>query len=431
MRLFDTYTRGLFELPPPPGPIRMYVCGPTVYQRIHIGNARPFVLSLWLKRWLEQAGYDVRLAENITDINDKIYNAAPGHSAELAAEASQWYVEDTDLLGLGRPDHEPKASETIPEIVELIGELVERGLAYPSAGDVYFRVAAFPEYGRLSGRQGDEESLHNPSEESERAELKEDPRDFALWKAHKKGEDTVWESPWGPGRPGWHIECSAMAEKFLGPVFEIHGGGIDLVFPHHENELAQSRGAGDEFARMWMHNGLLELTGEKMSKSLGNIVSLQDALENWGRETILLFFMTAQWRKPIDFSDELMSQAAAQAETFRNYFVGLEYEPEELERDELARVLDDDFNTPEALALFHDWRGRGRTASLRWGLELFGLGSLAETVAAPADIVAIAEQRKEARATGDFEEADRLRVEIEAKGWEVRDAAEGFELVPK
>jgi cysteinyl-tRNA synthetase len=431
MRLFDTYTRGLFELPPPPGPIRMYVCGPTVYQRIHIGNARPFVLSLWLKRWLEQAGYDVRLAENITDINDKIYNAAPGHSAELAAEASQWYVEDTDLLGLGRPDHEPKASETIPEIVELIGELLDRGLAYPAGSDVYFRVAAFPEYGRLSGRLGDEESLHNPSEESERAELKEDPRDFALWKAHKKGEDTVWESPWGPGRPGWHIECSAMAEKFLGPVFEIHGGGIDLIFPHHENELAQSRGAGNEFARMWMHNGLLELTGEKMSKSLGNIVSLRDALEKWGRETILLFFMTAQWRKPIDFSDELMSQAAAQAETFRNYFVGLEYESEDLERDELARVLDDDFNTPEALALFHDWRGRGRSASLRWGLELFGLESLAETVAAPADLVALAEQRKEARVSGDFEEADRLRVEIEAQGWEVRDAAEGFELVPK
>jgi cysteinyl-tRNA synthetase len=431
MRLFDTYTRGLFELPPPPGPIRMYVCGPTVYQRIHIGNARPFVLSLWLKRWLEQVGYDVRLAENITDINDKIYNAAPGHSAELAAEASQWYVEDTDLLGLGRPDHEPKASETIPEIVELMGELIDRGLAYPAGSDVYFRVAAFPEYGRLSGRQGDEESLHNPSEESERTELKEDPRDFALWKAHKEGEDTVWESPWGPGRPGWHIECSAMAEKFLGPVFEIHGGGIDLIFPHHENELAQSRGAGNEFAQMWMHNGLLELTGEKMSKSLGNIVSLRDALEKWGRETILLFFMTAQWRKPIDFSGELMSQAAAQAETFRNYFVGLEYEPEDLERDELGRVLDDDFNTPEALALFHDWRGRGRTASLRWGLELFGLGSLAETVAAPAEIVALAEQRKEARASGDFEEADRLRVEIEAKGWEVRDVAEGFELVPK
>src|SRR6478609_3372132 len=346
MRLFDTFTRGLVELPPPPGPIRMYFCGPTVYQRIHIGNARPFIISLWLKRWLEETGYDVRLAENITDINDKIYAAAPGHSSELAAEASQWYVDDTDLLGLGRPDHEPKATETVDEIVELIGKLVDRELAYPAGGDVYFRVARFPDYGRLSGRQGDDEALRNPSEEPERAELKEDPRDFALWKAHKEGEDTVWESPWGGGRPGWHIECSAMAEKFLGPVFEIHGGGIDLVFPHHENELAQSRGAGSEFARMWMHNGLLELTGEKMSKSLGNIVSLRDAVEQWGREAVLLFFMTAQWRKPIDFSDELMSQAAAQAETFRNNREGHGYEEEELERDELGRVLDEDFNTP-------------------------------------------------------------------------------------
>ena len=431
MRLFDTYTRRLFELPPSPGPIRMYFCGPTVYQRIHIGNARPFVLSMWLKRWLEETGYDVRLAENITDINDKIYLAAPGRSAELAAEASRWYVEDTDLLGLGRPDHEPKATETVPEIVDLIGRLVDRGLAYPAGGDVYFRVASFPEYGRLSGREGGHEALHNPSEEAERAELKEDPRDFALWKAHKEGEDTVWESPWGAGRPGWHIECSAMAEKFLGPVFEIHGGGIDLIFPHHENELAQSRGAGSEFARMWMHNGLLELTGEKMSKSLGNIVPLREAVQEWGREAILLFFMNGAWRKPIDFSDEVMAQARAQADTFRNYFVGLEYEPGEIERDALARVLDDDFNTPEALALFHDWRTRGQTASLRWGLELFGLGDLAQAVSAPESLVALAEKRQETRANGDFDEADRLRGEIEDQGWEVRDVDGGFELVPK
>ena len=431
MRLFDTYTRGLLELPPRPGPVRMYFCGPTVYQRIHIGNARPFVLSMWLKRWLEQAGYDVRLAENITDINDKIYAAAPGASAALAAEGSRWYVEDTDLLGLGRPDHEPKATETIPEIVELIRTLVDRGLAYPAGGDVYFRVAAWPDYGRLSGRLGDADSMRNPSEEAERSELKEDPRDFALWKAHKEGEDTVWDSPWGPGRPGWHIECSAMAEKFLGPVFEIHGGGNDLIFPHHENELAQSRGVGEEFARMWVHNGMLQLTGEKMSKSLGNIVALREAVEEWGRETILLFFMSAHWRKPIDFNDEVLAQARAQAETFRNHFVGRDYEREQPDREALARVLDDDFNTPEALALFHDWRTRGRSASLRWGLELFGIGGLAEAASAPAGLVALAEQRSEARATHDFEEADRLRGEIEEQGWEVRDVAGGFELVPK
>jgi cysteinyl-tRNA synthetase len=431
MRLFDTYTRELQELPPPPGPIRMYVCGPTVYQRIHIGNARPFVISMWLKRWLEESGYDVTLAENITDINDKIYAAAPGRSAELAAEAAQWYVDDTNELGLGRPDHEPKATETIPEIVSLIGELVDDGLAYPAGGDVYFRVDRFPEYGRLSGREGDDESLRNPSEEAERPDLKEDPRDFALWKAHKEGEDTVWESPWGPGRPGWHIECSAMAEKYLGPVFEIHGGGIDLVFPHHENEIAQSRAAGREFARLWMHNGMLQLRGEKMSKSVGNIVSLREALDRWGRETLLLYFMTAQWRKPMDFDDEVLTQAASQAETFRNSFVGADADSRQPNRAALARVLDDDFNTPEALALFHDWRSRGDKASLRWGLGLFGLESLTETAAAPPELVELAERRSEARGRGEFDEADRLRREIDAKGWVVRDIADGFQLVPK
>jgi len=430
MRLFDTYTRSLVELPPPPGPIRMYFCGPTVYQRIHIGNARPFVISLWLKRWLEETGYRVLLAENITDINDKIYAAAPGRSAELGAAASQWYVDDTNGLGLGRPDFEPKASETVPEILELISTLVDRGLAYPSGGDVYFRVASFPDYGRLSGRD-EEDALHNPSEEPERDELKEDPRDFALWKAHKEGEDTVWESPWGPGRPGWHIECSAMAEKFLGPVFEIHGGGNDLIFPHHENEIAQSRGAGEEFARMWMHNGMLQMTGEKMSKSLGNIVSLREALDGWGRETILLYFMTAAWRKPLDFDDDVVAQARAQAETFRNFFVGRDAGEGEIRREELASVLDDDFNTPEALALFHDWRTRGEAASLRWGLGLFGLGALAEAVEVPADLVALAEQRETARASRNFDEADRLRDQIEQHGWEIRDVPDGFELVPK
>src|SRR3954466_3864269 len=408
MRLYDTATRQLQELPPPPGPVRMYFCGPTVYQRIHVGNARPFVISMWLKRWLERSGYDVTLVENITDINDKIYAAAPNGSAQLAANASAWYVEDTGELGLGRPDHEPKATESVPAIVALIEQLVASRHAYHADGDVYFRVASFPDYGKLSGRHGDEEATRNPSEEDEEAARKDDSRDFALWKAHKEGEDTVWDSPWGPGRPGWHIECSAMARKFLGPVFEIHGGGNDLIFPHHENELAQSHGVDDEFARMWMHNGMLQLTGEKMSKTLGNIVPLRDVVREWGRETVLLFFMSAHWRKPIDFNEQVLAQARAQVETFRNHFVGLQYEPEEPDREALARVLDDDFNTPEALALFHDWRTRGRSASLRWGLDLFGLGGLAEAVSAPAGLVALAEQRSEARATHDFEEADRL-----------------------
>jgi cysteinyl-tRNA synthetase len=428
MRIHDTFTRTLQELPPPPGPIRMYVCGPTVYQRIHVGNARPFVVSLWLARWLRRNAYDVTLAENITDINDKIYAAAPGASAELAERASGWYLEDTGGLGLGRPDFEPKATETIPEIVAMIEQLVGSGHAYPSGGDVYFRVASFPDYGRLSGRHGDDEAMHNPSEEAEEDELKEDPRDFALWKAHKDGEDTWWESPWGRGRPGWHIECSAMAEKFLGPVFEIHGAGLDLVFPHNENEIAQSRSLGREFARLWMHNGMLRLAGEKMSKSLGNIVSLREALDEWGRETLLLYFLGGHWRKPIDYSDGALEQAAAQAESFRNVFrspsepVG-EWEP-------FAAALEDDFNTPEALAAMHGWRDHDL---LRRGLEVFGLESLAESELAPVELEELARLRSDARARKDFGEGDRLRDEIEAAGWEVRDvdAEPGFQLVPK
>jgi cysteinyl-tRNA synthetase len=426
MRLYNTLTRSFEELPDPPGPIGMYFCGPTVYQRIHVGNARPFVVSMWLRRWLETRGYRVTLVENVTDINDKIYAAAPGRSAELAEQASQWYVEDTDLLGLGRPDREPKATETVPEIVALIEELIESGLAYPSGGDVYYRVASYPDYGALSGRL-DDESTRNPSEEQERSELKEDPRDFALWKAHKEGEDTRWDSPWGPGRPGWHIECSAMAEKFLGPAFEIHGGGLDLIFPHHENEIAQSRGAGREFARIWMHNGMLRLSGEKMSKSLGNIVSLRDAVETRGRETLLVYFMTAHWRKPIDFSEEAMAQAAAQAETFRNVFRDPPEPAPAGEWERFVAALEDDFSTPDALAVLHAWKDH---ELLRRALENFGLESLAEQRTAPPEVVELAERRQEARTARDFDAADRLRRELEAHGWEARDRPGGFELVP-
>jgi cysteinyl-tRNA synthetase len=425
MRLYSTLQRDKVELPEPPGEVGIYTCGPTVYQRIHIGNARPFVLSMWVKRWLEHLGYEVNLVENITDINDKIYAAAPGHSAELAAQAAQWYVDDTDLLGLGRPDHEPKATESIEPIEALIAELISRDLAYAAGGDVYFRVSGFPEYGILSGQRPDRVQ----EQEGEASQLKEDPRDFALWKAHKEGEDTVWESPWGPGRPGWHIECSAMAEQFLGPKFDIHLGGLDLVFPHHENELAQSRGAGREFARIWMHNGMLELTGEKMSKSLGNIATLRDVVGQWGSETVLLYFLTAHWRKPIDFSDETMAQAAAQVETFRNAFRGEEQAGGEWTA--FAAALDDDFDTPAALAVMHEWRRGGQLSRLRGALEIFGLASIAEQELAPPETVELARLRQAARESGDFVEADRLRVEIEAAGWEVRDDAGGFQLVPK
>jgi cysteinyl-tRNA synthetase len=400
----------------------MYTCGPTVYQRIHIGNARPFVISMWLRRWLGERGYDVTLVENITDVNDKIYDAAPGHSAELAAQASQWYLEDTERLGLGRPDHEPKATETIPEIVALIEELVRGDYAYEAGGDVYFRVARFPEYGRLSGQRPEQ------LEDNEPSPLKEDPRDFALWKTTKEGEDTSWESPWGRGRPGWHIECSAMAEKFLGPRFEIHLGGLDLVFPHHENERAQSQAAGREFAQLWMHNGMLEFVGEKMSKSLGNVASLHDVLERWGPETILVFFLTAHWSKPIDFSDETLAAAAARVEGFREVFRGPSEPAPAGAWERFEAALEDDFNTPEALAVMHAWRDH---ELLRRALDIFGLAALAEEQAAPPEIVELAKQRQEARAARDYDEADRLRAQIEAAGWEARDVADGFQLVPR
>ena len=427
MRLYNTATRKLDDLPAPPGPIRMYFCGPTVYQRIHVGNARPFVVSMWLKRWLEHQGYDVTLVENITDINDKIYLAAPGNSAQLAADAAQWYIDDTEGLGLGRPDHEPKATETIPEIVALIAELIELGLAYPAGGDVYFRVDRYPDYGLLSGRL-DEDSVRNPSEEEEQIALKESPRDFALWKGHKEDEDTWWDSPWGRGRPGWHIECSAMAEKHLGPVFEIHGGGLDLVFPHHENEIAQSRGAGREFARLWMHNGILNFGGEKMSKSLGNVITLRNALDEWGPEALLMLFLGAHWRKPMDYTDETLAAAKARADGFREVFRNPSEPGGSL--DELVAALDDDFNTPEALAVMHEWRDHDL---LRRGLEVFGLGSIAEQEEAPAELDELARRRADARSGGDYGEADRLRQEIEAQGWEVRDVAgdSGYRLVPK
>jgi cysteinyl-tRNA synthetase len=431
MRLYDTATRGLKELPAPSGPVRMYFCGPTVYQRIHVGNARPFVISLWLKRWLERSGYEVTLVENITDVNDKIYAAAPGASAKLAADASDWYVEDTSGLGLGRPDREPKATESIPEIVAMIEALVASEHAYPAGGDVYFRVASFPDYGKLSGRHGDEEATRNPSEEAEEEQLKEDPRDFALWKAHKEGEDTWWDSPWGRGRPGWHIECSAMAEAHLGPVFEIHGGGIDLVFPHHENEVAQSRSLGHDFAQLWMHNGMLRLAGEKMSKSLGNIVPLREALEEWGRETLLVYFLGGHWRKPLDYSDQALTQAYAQTFTFRNAFLADTSPLPAAEWAQFEEALNDDFNTPDALAILHEWATAGLKELLSRGLEVFGLESLAVIPEAPKGIKELAEKRQTARSARDFEAADALRQEIESFGWEVRDAGDDFRLVPR
>jgi cysteinyl-tRNA synthetase len=424
MRLYNTLSRQLEVLPAPEaGPIRMYFCGPTVYQRAHIGNARPFLLGMWLRDWLRHRGYDAKLVHNITDVNDKIYDAAPGASAELAARATQWYLEDIAGFGLGLPDALPKATEHIPGIVRFIEQLIEGGNAYAVEGDVYFRVASDPGYGRLSGQRPDQ------MEDQEPNPLKEDPRDFALWKANKPGEDTWWDSPWGRGRPGWHIECSVMAEEELGPEFELHGGGLDLVFPHHENELAQSTALGHRFARIWTHNGMLEFGGEKMSKSLGNDVSIRNVLDIWGREVALLFFLTAHWRKPIDFTDVTLEQAKAQWQSFGQAIYEKRPAQPAVGWEAFEAALDDDFNTPEALAVLHEWRRASQLDLLHRGLTIFGLGFVLD--APPEEVLALVKEREDARAQRDWLLSDDLRDRIAELGWIVQDGPEGSTLVPK
>jgi cysteinyl-tRNA synthetase len=422
MRLYSTLSRQLEELPAPPGPIRMYFCGPTVYQRAHIGNARPFLLGMWLRNWLRHRGYEATLVHNITDVDDKIL-AAHGPSAEVAAQATEWYLQDIGDFGLGLPDALPKATEAVPQIVAFIERLVEGGHAYAVEGDVYFRVSRDAEYGRLSGQRPDQ------VEEQEPNPLKEDPRDFALWKSNKPGEDLAWDSPWGRGRPGWHIECSVMAEEAFGPVFEIHGGGLDLVFPHHENELAQSRAVGHEFARIWTHNGMLEFGGEKMSKSLGNDVSIRNVLDTWGREVALLFFMTAHWRKPIEFSDVTLEQAKAQWQSFGQAIYENKPARPTVGWEAFEAALDDDFNTPEALAVLHEWRRASQVDLLHRGLTIFGLGFVVE--APPEVVLVLAKEREEARAQRDWQRSDELRDRIAELGWIVQDGPEGSTLVPK
>ncbi len=428
MRLRDTLTGEPRELEPgPDGTIGIYVCGPTVYDRIHVGNGRPVVVFLQMKRYLEWRGQPVRLVENITDINDKIYTAAQARgvrSDELAAEMTRAFLADTDRLGLGRPDEEPLATETVPEIVALIEELVASGHAYEAGGDVYFAVRSFDRYGELSGQRPDDVES---GARVEPGEHKRDPVDFALWKATKDDEDTWWPSPWGDGRPAWHIECSAMAEKLLGREFEVHGGGRDLIFPHHENEIAQSCSIGRGFARVWAHNGMLELRGEKMSKSEGNIQGLAEALDEWGPETLIMLFLRAHYASPMEYSDATLEQARRACETLRNRLRSGAGEDAGV-RDAVCEALDDDFHTPRALAVLFRAPPEARD-TVADVLDVLGLGGLARTEAAPAEVKELAEARRAARERRDFAESDRLRDEITALGWEVRDTADGHELV--
>jgi cysteinyl-tRNA synthetase len=379
----------------------------------------------------------VTLVINVTDVNDKIYDAARPlgqPSDELAREMTARYIADTDALGLGRPDVEPKATETVAEIVELIEALVARGHAYGSAGDVYFDVRSdSPAYGSLSHRSLD---AMDQGEGNDGLERKRSPLDFALWKATKPGEDTSWDSPWGPGRPAWHIECSAMGEKYLGLNFQIHGGGSDLVFPHHENEAAQTRaGRGAELAQIWMHNGMLQFGGEKMAKSVGNIAPLSEVVERWGRDAVILAFASAHYRQPMNFDDSVMEQATASIARIREAARRAgEGAPLEGATERFFAALADDFNTPAALAVLYEWiraanSGDGGSAQqLREMLSVLALENLLESEAAPEDVVALAEARVTARAAKDYAESDRLRDEIAGAGWVVRDVPDGYEL---
>lgn len=467
VRIKDTLSGELVELDPA-HEVGIYACGPTVYSRIHIGNARPFVVFSLLARFLRSEGYAAKLVVNVTDINDKIYAAAgeAGEgSAEFAARMTETYFEDTGRLGLGRPDAEPLATETIGQIVALISDLIAAGHAYESGGDVYFRVRSFDAYGKLSNRRTED---MDQGEEAGSASLKEDALDFALWKAHKPGEDTSWDSPWGPGRPGWHIECSAMAEAELGPSFAIHGGGSDLVFPHHENEIAQSEAAGRPFARVWMHNGMVETDAEKMSKSEGNIFQLSEALDQYGSEAVVAYLISGHYRQPLAFGPQQMEEAVAQVERLRNFFrehpVGEvsgegPAEPPRCcsagpspdtsnvtvaSRGESFRdALADDFNTPRAMAEGFelvaaanrgDVPGADAALELAEMLALVGLSSLTQPdKGAEADDEAekLLEERQDARAAKDFARADEIRDRLTKLGWEVRDSADGPKLVPR
>ena len=444
--LHDTLSGRMLALTPAqPGRVRIYACGPTVYGRIHVGNARPFVVFSQLSRFLRHEGYTVQFVANVTDINDKIYAAAAAAgvgSETLAREMTAYYVADTDALGLGRPDDEPVASATVGPIVDLIKRLVTTGHAYPAGGDVYFSVRSDPRYGELSHRQIDELDQGEGIEGSDR---KREPVDFALWKGAKPGEDTSWPSPWGPGRPGWHIECSAMAQELLGTDFEIHGGGSDLVFPHHENELAQTRGAtGEPLAQIWMHNGMLRLDAEKMSKSLGNTFGLGDAIERHGALTLLMLFAQGHWRQPMDYDDARLAEAAAFAarirEAGRRLADGRSPDWSAPLRERYLDALAADFNTPQALAAIADWvrRANGEPAGsvgvddLGEMLDVLGLaGLLAEDAVAIPDVArALLADRQRARDERDWAEADRLRDELATLGFEVRDGPDGPQLRP-
>lgn len=462
MRIFNTLGRTLEPfIPREQGKVGMYVCGATVQSRPHLGHGRYAVVFDVVRRYFEWLGYEVTFVRNITDVDDKIIVAAAERGVpidDVVAEASVGFAFAYRKLGIRPPDVEPKATEHIPEMIEMIERLIERGHAYPSGGDVYFAVRAFDGYGKLSGRNIDD--LLSGARVAV-GDAKRDPLDFALWKAAKPGEPT-WESPWGPGRPGWHIECSAMAEKYLGFGFDIHGGGSDLVFPHHENEVAQSEAASGSkpFARYWMHNGMLTLTGEKMAKSTGHVIDLLEAVERYPGLAVRLFFLRTHYRKPLDFSEVALEDAHQSLNrlwAFRERVqVPVGDRPDPATVEGFRAALDDDFDIAGALAaLFEAVREGNRrldagqeagpwVAAYDELAEILGIvepaSDLADLAAAiahlgekydaggvtpEAQLGALIERRLGARETSDWNTADAIRDGLAQIGITVEDTADG------
>ncbi|NEU32442.1 cysteine--tRNA ligase [bacterium LRH843] len=443
-------------IPMEDGKIKMYVCGPTVYNYIHIGNARPPIVYDMIRRYLEYRGFDVTFISNFTDVDDKIIRAAKelGIGAiDVAERFIEAYHQDTCALGVRKADVHPRVTETIPEIISFIEGLVEKGFAYESGGDVYFRTRKFDEYGKLSSQSIEDLRSGARIEIDER---KEDPLDFALWKAAKEGEIS-WESPWGEGRPGWHIECSAMVKKYLGDTIDIHAGGQDLTFPHHENEIAQSEAlTGKPMANYWLHNGFININNEKMSKSLGNFVLANEIIRQHSPEVVRFFMLTAHYRSPINFSDELLEGAKNGLERLKTVVSSLKHRISESanfgERgDFLRRIealkekfieeMDDDFNSANAIAVIFDltkeanrYLREQQTSKevLQTFLDRFTefadvLGIIIDKQEGLLDeeIEAMIEKRNQARIERNFSLADQIRDELKEKGIILEDTAQG------
>ena len=456
MKIFNTMTRQKEEfVPVHPGKVGIYACGPTVYNYFHIGNARPFVVFDTLRRYLIWRGFDVTFVQNFTDIDDRMITRANQEGItvkELADRFIKEYYTDADALGIKHANVAPKATEHIGEIIGLIQELIDKGHAYVSEGDVYFSVPSMQGYGALCGQDlGDLEA----GARVDVTEKKQDPLDFALWKAEKPGEPS-WESPWGKGRPGWHIECSAMSMKYLGKTFDIHAGGVDLVFPHHENEIAQSECAtGQKMVNYWMHNGHINVNNQKMSKSANNFFTVRDISQLYDLMAVRLFLLSAQYRSPINYSSDMIEQATNALARIRNAVDLLERtasgqgEKNDAEdallsqrsqyRERFVAAMDDDLNTADALGAVFEFVREANTVFVNGGsaegakkvlaaltelLDVLGIEA-AQRSDIPAEITELADLRMQARAQKNWQEADRLRAEIAARGYVLEDTKQG------